>query len=105
MHSESLHDEDRLSDFPECEASLIAKQALSELLDWVAKFCELERGDPEDQIKVMEMNRPSYHDPVRASINLALPWHSVAIEIADLNFDIVTGKRNKRMKSCNPTRP
>ena len=29
--SESLHDEDRLSDFPESEASLIAKQAGSEI--------------------------------------------------------------------------
>ena len=43
--SESLLDEDRLSDFPESEASLIAKQARSELLDRVANFCELERGD------------------------------------------------------------
>ena len=83
----------------------MAKQAISELLDWVAKFCELERGDPEDQRKVMEMNCPSYHDPARASINRALPWHSVAIEIADLDFDIVTGKLNKHMKSCNPAKP
>ena len=37
--------------------------------------------------------------------NLALPWHSTAAEIADLNFDIVTGKLNKRMKSRNPARP
>ena len=52
----------------------------------------------------MGIKRPTYHDPVRASINLALPWHSVAEEIADRNFDIVTGKLNKRMKSCNPAR-
>ena len=103
MPSESLHD-DRLSDFPESEASLIAKLAHSELLDRVANFCELERGETEDQRKIMGMNRPAYHDPARASINLALPWHSVAEEIADLNFNIITGKLNKRMKSCNPSR-
>ena len=51
----------------------------------------------------MGMNRPPYYDPARASINLALPWHSVTEEIFDLN--IVTGKLNKRIKSCNPPRP
>ena len=40
-----------------------------------------------------------------ASFNLALPWHSVPKETSDRNFDIVTGKLNKRMKSCNPARP
>ena len=36
--------EDRLSmDFPESEASFIAKRAHSELLDWVGTFCSLER--------------------------------------------------------------
>ena len=50
MPSDSLHDKDMLSmDFPESEASLIAKQARSELLDWVATFCSLERSDTEDQ--------------------------------------------------------
>ena len=81
MPSESLIDEDRLSDFPESEASLIAKQAWSELLDRVANFV------------------------TRATIDLALPWHSVAEEIADLNFNIVTGQLNKRMKSCHPAKP
>ena len=38
MPSESLLDEDRLLDFPESEASLIAKQAQSELLDRVANL-------------------------------------------------------------------
>ena len=37
--SESLLDEDRLWDFPKSEASLIGKQARSELLDRVANFC------------------------------------------------------------------
>ena len=53
----------------------------------------------------MRMNRPAYHDLARASMDLALPWHSVATEIADLNFHIVTDKLNKHMKSCNPARP
>ena len=44
---ESL-DEDRLSDFLESEAFLIAKQAWSELLDRVANFCELKGGDTEN---------------------------------------------------------
>ena len=52
----------------------------------------------------MGIKCPTYHDPARASINLALPWHSVAEEIADLNFNIVTGKLNKRMKSCHQAR-
>ena len=44
----------------------------------------------------MGMNRPAYHDPARASKNLALPWHSVATEIADLNFDIVLCHRQAK---------
>ena len=85
--SESQIEEDRLLDFPESEASLIAKQAHSELLDRVANFCGLERGDPE-QKRVMGMKHPNYHDPARATINLALTWHSVADKIADLNLKI-----------------
>ena len=53
----------------------------------------------------MGMNCPAYHHPARVSINLALPWHSIASKIADLNFNIVTGKLKKRMKSCNAARP
>ena len=51
----------------------------------------------------MGMQCPTYHDPARASINLSQPWHSVAEEIADLNFNIVTDKLNKGMKSCHRT--
>ena len=91
--------------FQRARPPFIAKQAHSELLDRVANFCELERGETEDQRKVMRMNRPAYHDLARASINLALSWHSVAEEKTDLNFNIVTGKLNKRMKSCTPPRP
>ena len=68
MPSESLIDEDRLSDFPESGASLIAKQAQSELLDRVANFCRLERGDTEEQKRAMGMKHPYYHDPARATI-------------------------------------
>ena len=67
--SESL-DEDRLSDFPESETSLIAKQARSEYLDLVAAYCQLERGDPKEQRRVMGMQHPLYHNPSRATINL-----------------------------------
>ena len=103
LPSESLHDEDRLSDFPESKAFLIAEQARSKLLDQVANFCQLERGETEDQRKSILLKRPTHHDLAIASINV--PWHSVAQEIADLNFHIVTGKLNKRMKSCHPARP
>ena len=50
----------------------------------------------------MEMKHPVYHDPARATINLALPWHSSVEEIADRNLDIVMGKLSKHMKSLNP---
>ena len=46
-----------------------------------------------------------YHDPARSTINLTLPWHSVAEEIADLNLKIVNGHTNKRMKPCHPIKP
>ena len=49
--------------FSESEASIIAKQTWSELLDRVVNFCELERGDTEEQKRVMGMKRPLYHDP------------------------------------------
>ena len=103
--SESLLDEDRRSDFPESEASLIANQALSELLDRVANFCELERGNTEEQKRVMDMKHSLYHDPARATITLAPLGTAFAEEIADLNFKIVTGQLNKHMKSCHPAKP
>ena len=73
-------------DFPETEASLIAKQAHSELLDRVTSFCCLERSDAEDQNEVLGMQNPVYHALNRAAINLSLPCHSLAVEIADCNF-------------------
>ena len=101
--SESL-DEDRLPDFPESEADLIAKQARSELLDRVVSFCELEREDTKEQKQVMGVKHPLYHDPARSTINLGLPWHSIAEEIADLNLKIVNGHINKCMKPCHPAK-
>ena len=86
MPSESL-DEDRLSDFPESKLSLLIAKP-SELLDRVGNFCELERWDTEEQKRVMGMKCPLYHNPARATISLAVPWHSVAEEIADLNLKI-----------------
>ena len=53
----------------------------------------------------MGMKHPIYHDPVRATINLALPWHCSVAETADRNFNIITGKLNKHMKSFNPAKP
>ena len=53
----------------------------------------------------MGIKCPLYHDPARSTINLALPWHSVAEEIADLNLKIITGQLNKRMKPCHPGKP
>ena len=42
--------------------------------------------------KVLGMVNPAFHDPARASVNLTLPWHSSAVEVADRNFDIIMGK-------------
>ena len=81
------------------EASLRKKQALSELLDWVANFCGLERSGTEDTTKVIGMMNLPYHAPVRTPINLALPWHSSSVEIADCNYNIVTGKLSKLLKN------
>ena len=52
----------------------------------------------------MGMKHPYYHDPARGTINLALPWHSVAEEIADLNLKIANGQLKKSMKSCHPAK-
>ena len=52
----------------------------------------------------MAMNCSAYHDWLEPP-SQEVPWHSVAAEIADLNFNIVTGKLNKRMKSCNQAIP
>ena len=71
----------------------------------MAAYCELERGDPEEQRRVMGMQGPLCHDPSRATINLTLPWHYVAEEIVDLNLKIVNGHINKRMKPSRQAKP
>ena len=48
---------------------------------------------------------PAFNAPVRASINLTLPWHSSAVEVADRSFDIITVKLSKNLKSLNPAEP
>ena len=50
---------------------------------------------PEEQNKVFGMQNPVYHVPIGATINLSVPWHSSAVEIADHNFNIITGKLSK----------
>ena len=50
------------------------------------------------------MQNPVHRAPIRADINLSLPWHSSAVEIADRNFNIVMGKLSKRIKSLNPAK-
>ena len=71
------------------------RQARSELLDQVAKFCGLERT------KFIEMMKTPYHAPVRAPINLAPPWHSSATKVADFYHNIITGKLSKSLKKLN----
>ena len=51
-------------------------------------FCDLKRTDSKDTTKVLGMSNPPYHAPVRAPINLALPWHASSVEIAERNHDI-----------------
>ena len=46
------------------------------------------------------MQSPVYHALTSAAITLSLPWHSSAVEIADHNFNIVTGKLSKRMQQA-----
>ena len=90
-HQDPHAEEDKLSVDILDEASLREKQARSELLDRVAKFCDLKRTDSEDTTKVLRMSNSPYHAPVAAPINLALPWHASSVEIAERNH-VVTGK-------------
>ena len=43
----------------------------------------------------MGIQRPLYHDPSRATINLTLPWQGIAELIANLNLKIINGRINK----------
>ena len=79
MPSESL-DEDTLSHLPESEASLIDKQARSELLDRVANFCDLERGNTEKQKWVIGMKLPLYHNPGSREFFMGVGYHTHNLE-------------------------
>ena len=48
----------------------------------------------------MGMERPLYHYPARATIKLALIWHSVAEEIADLKLKIAKPWGSKDFFTC-----
>ena len=71
----------------------------------MANFCGLERSDAEDKKKVLRMVKPIFHALARVSIILTLSWHSSSVEVADRNFDIMTGKLSKNMRSLNPAKP
>ena len=51
------------------------------------------------------MQRPLYHNPGKATVNLTLPLHNVANEKADLDLKIVNGHINKCMKPSRPVKP
>ena len=65
------------------EAVLKEKQARSDILDKIAKFCNLNRQDPQVQKEVMGMRLPAYNAPTKKSIEISLPWHSTTIDIAE----------------------
>ena len=101
---DSLLDEEFSVDLDK-EAVLKEKQARSEILDKIAKFCNLNRQDPRVQKEVMGMRLPAYNAPTKKSIEVSLPWHSTMADIANLNNDIVRGKLNKSLKPLNPSKP
>ena len=86
------------------EAALRERQARFELLDQVAKFCglKIDRTGVTDTTNGIGIINPPYHASVRAPINLALPWHNSAIEVADRNHKIVMGRLSKSQKSSTP---
>ena len=103
---DSLFNEDEFSIDLNNEAVLKEKQlACSEVLDKVAKFCNLDRQDPQIQKEVTGMRLPAYNAPAKKSIEISLPWHSSTVPIADMNHDIVRGKLNKSLKPQNPAKP
>ena len=102
---DSLFNKEEFSVDLDNEAVLKEKQARSEVLDKVAKFCNLDRQDPPIQKEVMGMRLPAYNAPAKKSIEISLPWHSSMIPIADMNHDIVRVKLNKSLKPQNPAKP
>ena len=102
---DSLFNEEEFSIDLDNEAVLKEKQARSEVLDKVAKICNLDRQDPQIQREVMGMRLPVYNAPAKKSIEISLPWHSFTIPITDMNHDIVRGKFNKSLKPQNLAKP
>ena len=62
---DSLLNEEEFSVDLDNEAILKEKQALSEILDKVAEFCNLDRQDPQIQKEVMGMRLPAYYAPAK----------------------------------------
>ena len=102
---DSLFNEEEFSVDLDNEAVLKEKQALSEVLDKLVEFCNLDSQDPQIQKEVMGMRLPAYNAPAKKSIEISLPWHSSTISISDMNHDIVRGKFNKSLKPQNPSKP
>ena len=102
---DSLFNEEEFSVDLDNVAVLKEKHARSEVLDKVAKFCNLDTQDPQIQKEVMGMRLPLYNAPAKTSIEIFLPWHSSTIPIADMNHDIVRGKLNKSLKPQKPAKP
>ena len=93
---DSLCNEEEFSIDLDNEAVLKEKQARSEVLDKVTKFCNLDRQDPQIQKEAARAKK---------SIEIPLPCHSSTIPITDMNHDIVRGKLNKSLKPQNPAKP
>ena len=70
---DSLYNEEEFSIDLDNEAVHWEKQAHSEALDRVAKFCNLDSQDPETQKEVMGMRLPAYNAPAKKSIEISLP--------------------------------
>ena len=80
-------------------------ETVSEALDRVPEFCNLDRQDPEAQKEVMGMRLPAYYAPARKSIEISLPWHSSTIPIAARNHVLVRGRLNKSLKPQHLAKP
>ena len=89
----------------ENEAFLRETQARSEALDRVVEFCQLERTNAESKKVIMGMQRLIYNVPKKRAIELALPWHSSTVQIAQRNQDVISGRLSKSMKSLNSNKP
>ena len=65
-----------------------------------AELCQLERVNAEAKKEIICMQRQIYNALKKRAIELALPWHSSTIQIAQGNHDIVSERlQNKVSKS------